>query len=894
MATQVAFSDLNSWLQSQPANTPDTPYELKISGLTAGNVVDSAFGNSFGYIFKQNNEKYVDLSETIIPSSVTNGNSIFRNCETLVKSPLFPNSIIYFDSVFDGCINLKEVQNIPSNPADGKYNKGLQNTFRNCSSLISVPDFPDTVLVLDGVFYGCTSLVRAPKLPSNVTILQQTFLGCSSLQYAPEIPNSVTQLYSTFTNCSSLKNAPQIPNSVIYLSRTFSGCISLVNAPIIPDSVTNMDYAFDYCSSIAYKPIIPATVTTSTNCYRDVTTLNWKGTKSQAGLCPNDCEYQLYNNDRVTLEDTIYNVDISTLSTYLAGLDPNTVSAAYKIYIRGLTSSNVSDIQTALIANPTKFVDLTYTTIPSGTDCTDLFADCVTLTKSAVLDSNTTSLMRTFDGCSNLQEAPALPSALEDMTMCFRGCSSIVTPPTIPSTVAYLDECFKNCTSLTEAPILPSGTILLNGTFAGCSSLEEPPVIPSGVTNIANLFNGCTSLEETPDIPSGVTSIYKTFYGCTSIENVSSIPASVTNGEEAFSGCTSLQKIDEFNIPLATLKNNPDFQNMFAGCTSLTQIGFKVDSSTDWHVFSLSVGSSSIEGKVYGVNSNKQITTATIPSTSITKSSIRLPVLTDELWFPTGLTDSEIDDTILDMLVKRYGVFNKTVIDPRHKSFVLLADDPSYITTNITRGAVIKQAAFDAAHPVDEIYIQYPTQKAPADLYNVGGVRSTWEDITSEYDGAFFRAYKSGTSKSFADSTVNPNQLNTYKQDSANKSHNHGKNTGSSYAKLGSTASPSEASSFTTTSDGSHGHDVLIYTGGKSGISNVYGGSLIASNCGAGSSRDYQTNYSHNGTFGPIIKSGGSHSHRIYQGTHSHSISSDGETESRPQNFAIRIWKRTA
>ena len=126
-----------------------------------------------------------------------------------------------------------------------------------------------------------------------------------------------------------------------------NGCASLVSAPIIPDSVTNMAYAFWNCLTLRYKPIIPSSVIEARDCYMNVITPNWKGTLAQAESFiatffaqTDDSELQIYNDDRVTYEESIYNIDISTLSTYLAGLDPNTVSNAYKIYIRGLTTGN--------------------------------------------------------------------------------------------------------------------------------------------------------------------------------------------------------------------------------------------------------------------------------------------------------------------------------------------------------------------------------------------------------------------------------------------------------------------------------------------------------------------------------------------------------------------------
>ena len=188
----------------------------------------------------------------------------------------------------------------------------------------------------------------------------------------------------------------------------------------------------------------------------------------------------------------------------------------------------------------------------------------------------------------------------------------------------------------------------------------------------------------------------------------------------------------------------------------------------------------------------------------------------------------------------------------------------------ITKGEL--QDIFDIMHPIGEVYIQYPMQASPQDLYNGNGISSTWQDITDQYGGAFFRAYKSGVSTSFADTTVQPSDLTNCLQASANLSHNHSKYTCGDYAILGGAANPTTGySSFTTSTNGCHRHKLTLKNDdfGNSGYS-AYGPS----------GTDAYTCYD------------GAHCHTIYQSKHSHEIRSDGTTESRPINYAIKIWKR--
>lgn len=182
------------------------------------------------------------------------------------------------------------------------------------------------------------------------------------------------------------------------------------------------------------------------------------------------------------------------------------------------------------------------------------------------------------------------------------------------------------------------------------------------------------------------------------------------------------------------------------------------------------------------------------------------------------------------------------------------------------------QTLFNLLHPIDEIYIQYPSQKDPNLLYNVPNVIScTWTDITANYDGAFFRTYKSGTSGDFVD---NGGSLTNKKQASQNLSHNHGGYVGAPVT------NNSSHSSYTSTSQatGSFGvddGDQSVPTKGfvKYGTGTYSGGGSID-----------DLNYNSNG----YMSFDHSHSYN-----HVHSISSAGGTEARPDNFAIKVWKRT-
>lgn len=160
-----------------------------------------------------------------------------------------------------------------------------------------------------------------------------------------------------------------------------------------------------------------------------------------------------------------------------------------------------------------------------------------------------------------------------------------------------------------------------------------------------------------------------------------------------------------------------------------------------------------------------------------------------------------------------------------------------------------RQAIFDFVHPVGEIYVQYPGSKTPAAIYNITNViTSTWTEQT--YSGAFFRA-SGGNADAFI--------------------------TGTTYTKQAQkTAVNGLSVAYTTNLNG---------TIGESGGNGFYGSRSAGPSTGVISCNEYGTN-----SFGGT-GSRGRYSISI-DVDHKHSLT--GDTETRPENLTIRIWKRTA
>ena len=109
---------------------------------------------------------------------------------------------------------------------------------------------------MDNMFRSCSSLISIPELnTSNVNNMNNMFNNCSSLTTIPLINTSnVTSMKSMLEDCKSLTTIPLFDTSnVTNISFMFRGCSNLVKIPLIDTAkVINMSNIFSSCYNIRY------------------------------------------------------------------------------------------------------------------------------------------------------------------------------------------------------------------------------------------------------------------------------------------------------------------------------------------------------------------------------------------------------------------------------------------------------------------------------------------------------------------------------------------------------------------------------------------------------------------------------------------------------------------
>lgn len=240
---------------------------------------------SFAYMF-EGNASLVDATEIVVPSTTPTANCykrFFYNCESLehvfAALPAIDVPNYCYDSMFFGCVNLKECPTIAATTM-GQY--ACQYMFEGCTSITQAPELFATTINVScyyRMFYGCTSLLSAPTIhaetiPNNGCYYM--FRGCNSLVSAGSIlATSVGYkgCHAMFDGCSSLLETPDYTSVIsagsgaFYLA--FRDCISLTKAHDIyivnlANGTNSTDGScqgmFDGCTSLVLPPKLYATV----------------------------------------------------------------------------------------------------------------------------------------------------------------------------------------------------------------------------------------------------------------------------------------------------------------------------------------------------------------------------------------------------------------------------------------------------------------------------------------------------------------------------------------------------------------------------------------------------------------------------------------------------------
>lgn len=183
------FNNDSSYLFYQCSNLVSTNINASI------NTTNSVY--MYSYCYKL-------TSPGNLPNSVYNASHTYSYCYNLVNAPCLPSSAYYANYIFAYCTNLKNTSSFDNTSSLSKV-AYMNNAFRNCINLTTIPVLPNTVVNASYAFSLCTNLNSPGILPANLVYAQSMFYSCSALSQAPNIPANVINAYSMFQGCINIR-----------------------------------------------------------------------------------------------------------------------------------------------------------------------------------------------------------------------------------------------------------------------------------------------------------------------------------------------------------------------------------------------------------------------------------------------------------------------------------------------------------------------------------------------------------------------------------------------------------------------------------------------------------------------------------------------------------------
>lgn len=250
-AHEVSINNLSTWLSNQPETNINKPYKLKVTGMTNSSHL-TTLANALKS--SSNNNKYVDLSATTLPS-VSSLEQCFVGCDLMVYPPVIPTGVTNMKSCFGSCSSLKKAPAIPSGVTD------MTACFVSCWGLETPPaTIPSTVKSMEACFYYCSNLKTPPVISNGVENLFYCFEYCSKLESAPEIPASVTNMARCFKYCTLLSGNVTIKANItdkLNWKNTFTDCSNIGTVYVKSNNVkNNMKHTTEYDVGISADKIV--------------------------------------------------------------------------------------------------------------------------------------------------------------------------------------------------------------------------------------------------------------------------------------------------------------------------------------------------------------------------------------------------------------------------------------------------------------------------------------------------------------------------------------------------------------------------------------------------------------------------------------------------------------
>lgn len=362
----------------------------------------------------------------------------------------FPNKAEYISC--GGSTNLQTISGAMPNTLKSFSASG-------CTALRTVPSFANCSSWRYGfrAFTKCTNLVSAPQLPEGLEIMDYMFEDCPALTTGANIPSTVVRAARTYYNCINLLAAPVNNSNILTsLANCFYGCTNMTTAEnfvIKGDTNLNSNYIFYNCTALRIGPPSISTTTLNLGFYNCISLENVDNT---------------LNIIRATsLSSTFYNCQSLTETPSLANVTVSALSETFK----GCTSLEVITDFPPQINNSTL-------------SCSNTFEGCTSLQNLPILPNYISNMSSMFKNCTSLvPQNIYIPYQVNSLVQCFENDVNLSGVITLNRTLGAINNAFNNV----NGPIIITGNnnLTINDVLvAGRNVYKELEIEPDIVTTV--------------------------------------------------------------------------------------------------------------------------------------------------------------------------------------------------------------------------------------------------------------------------------------------------------------------------------------------------------------------------------------------------------------------------
>ena len=578
--------------------TGDAPKSISFSGATnlySVEYINTSKLTNMNSMFKNcSSLMYLDVSGWDT-SKVTDMSDIFYNCSGLTSLDLsgWDTSLITnMSNMFAGCSSLSSLD--ISGWSTSRVT-AMNNMFDGCSLLMSlnVTSFNTSlVTTTSDMFKGCSSLTSLDLSSwdtSKVTNMGAMFQGCSSLSslnISGWSTSRVTDMIGMFKNCSSLTSLDLNSFNTLRVSNMagmFENCSSLTSLDLSSfntSNVTIIGSMFRNCSrltSLILSNFNTSLVTDMSNMFNNCSSLTSLDLRSFNTSSVTDTTSMFQDCDNlasIKWTNWLKSVDLSyTILT----------SECIKDLVKNLgktVSEQTLTLNDTLAGYLTK-MDMMYATSKGWV----ITPDAVGIRYANVASSTDLSSVTdaTYKICIVELTESNKYTRLNDVVAAYTACNEVYVYD--DGSVTSLSDLLPNNTTakskITTFGFVPEyfiNNVNTNSMFYNCSNLTTLDLSnfnTSKATNMNSMFQGCSSLSSlniSSLNTSNVTSMYRMFYGCSKLTslNLSGWDTSkVTSMFNMFQFCSGLTSLDISSFNTSKVTN---MDGMFRSCSSLTSL----------------------------------------------------------------------------------------------------------------------------------------------------------------------------------------------------------------------------------------------------------------------------------------------------------------------------------